>query len=316
MKKLFLLFSLVMSLSQAKSQSVEILTQSNKLGLQVLNYNNTVYKRIEPIYEELRIYTNMSFGGISLGEQYQDAKYWSDTEYVETPIDPDDLNKTKIDTFVNTMRPYFHGKLVQAKKNGKWGLIDFDGKEILPFVYNDMMAFKSSTILPYKKEALPYIVLFGSDQTQMVNQQGELVLDGSVLPTSFKNLNNERKLDVLAICYFGDYLLVNEGGRLYDTLIKVPAVRKTVNGKTKLISAAYKYNRYYFVGGKMNVWQFSTQKFLYAEPKYLLEVHFKDESGADYYEALNVRNYNSILKFTENSGLNLIPAKIEFTIKE
>ena len=312
MKKRVLFYLLLASSLLGSSQSVQIIKQGNLFGISLRNENADEIKRIEPAYEELYIYTKSSFGGMSLGEMYLSSKLWNDTEFIETPIDPNDLSRTKIDTFITDARAHIPGKLIIAKRAGKWGLINFNGEEISAFDKDEIYPMRSKAIVGLKAADAPYLVFIKNEVIHIVNQGGEILADEKTLPKYFNKRSKDVLLDGLEISYFGDYLLVNQGGTLFDTLINVPAVKKTVKGKTKIVMQAYKYANFCYRGGNFNVWQYSTQSYLFPTWQKNIDIILQDVAGNNFFEALDVRNYNSIFKFQTNNQMALVPGKILF----
>ncbi len=312
MKKRVLFYLLIASSLFGSSQSVQIIKQGNLFGISLRNENADEIKRIEPAYEELYIYTKSSFGGMSLGEMYLSSKLWNDTEFVETPIDPNDLSRTKIDTFITDARAHIPGKLIIAKRAGKWGLINFNGEEVSAFDKDEIYPMRSKAIVGLKAADAPYLVFIKNEVIHIVNQGGEILVDEKTLPKYFNKRSKDVLLDGLEISYFGDYLLVNQGGTLFDTLINVPAVKKTVKGKTKIVMQAYKYANFCYRGGNFNVWQYSTQSYLFPTWQKNIDIILQDVAGNNFFEALDVRNYNSIFKFQTNNQMALVPGKILF----
>ncbi len=312
MKKRVLFYLLIASSLFGSSQSVQIIKQGNLFGISLRNENADEIKRIEPAYEELYIYTKSSFGGMSLGEMYLSSKLWNDTEFIETPIDPNDLSRTKIDTFITDARAHIPGKLIIAKRAGKWGLINFNGEEISAFDKDEIYPMRSKAIVGLKAADAPYLVFIKNEVIHIVNQGGEILADEKTLPKYFNKRSKDVLLDGLEISYFGDYLLVNQGGTLFDTLINVPAVKKTVKGKTKIVMQAYKYANFCYRGGNFNVWQYSTQSYLFPTWQKNIDIILQDVAGNNFFEALDVRNYNSIFKFQTNNQMALVPGKILF----
>ncbi len=312
MKKRVLFYLLIASSLFGSSQSVQIIKQGNLFGISLRNENADEIKRIEPAYEELYIYTKSSFGGMSLGEMYLSSKLWNDTEFIETPIDPNDLSRTKIDTFITDARAHIPGKLIIAKRAGKWGLINFNGEEVSAFDKDEIYPMRSKAIVGLKAADAPYLVFIKNEVIHIVNQGGEILVDEKTLPKYFNKRSKDVLLDGLEISYFGDYLLVNQGGTLFDTLINVPAVKKTVKGKTKIVMQAYKYANFCYRGGNFNVWQYSTQSYLFPTWQKNIDIILQDVAGNNFFEALDVRNYNSIFKFQTNNQMALVPGKILF----
>lgn len=314
MKKIFfsLIYILLCNLSQA--QYVKALWKDNLIGLHVVNDAGAEIKRLEPAYEDIEVYTRARFS--TFGEMYINVQFFNDTEFIENPIDPSDYTRTKIDTIVSDSKLYFPGKLVLAKKAGKYGLITMDGEEKAPFNFDAIYPLNAKSMQMVNQQLSPFFLAAEKGKLQILDQTGKFLVPDEKIPAYFKNRNKDLCIDALEISYFGDYFLVNEGGTLFDTIIKVPAVKKVVNGKTKIVTPAYQYSQFWYKGGKFNVWQFSTNSWVFPEAHKNVEIYFQDDKGNNYFESLNVRSLNSIYKFQENSKLGLVPAKISFVPKD
>jgi hypothetical protein len=311
MKKLFLLVLLTIVLSHfGQAQYVKALRKGNLIGLNVVNDAGAEIKRLEPAFEDIEVYTRPRF--VTFGEVYVNVQFFNDTEFIEVPIDPSDYTRTKTDTIVSDSKLYFPGKLVLAKKGGKWGLITIDGEEKAPFDFEAIYPLNAKSMQMVNQQLSPFFLTVNQGKLQILDQTGSILVPDEKIPSYFKNRNKDLTIDAMEISYFGDYFLVNEGGTLFDTIIKVPAVKKVVNGKTKIITPAYQYSQFWYKGGKLNVWQFSTNNWVFPEAHKNVEIYFQDDKGTNYFESLNVRSLPSIYKFQENSKLGLVPARIVF----
>jgi hypothetical protein len=111
-------------------------------------------------------------------------------------------------------------------------------------------------------------------------------------------------------------LLVNEGGVLADSIIKVAAVKEQENGRTVIKEPAYTYSVYVYKKGKFNVLNLNTGEMLWPKGRNNIEIMLKDAAGNLYFESLNPRNPKSVTKYQENLGLGINPAVVEFVGKD
>ncbi|GGD26954.1 WG repeat-containing protein [Hyunsoonleella pacifica] len=65
--------------------------------------------------------------------------------------------------------PFKHGSLVRAKQNGKFGLLDYNEKKILPFLYDD--------IKQIQKRGYPQIIVEKENKFAILNVKGEFLTD-------------------------------------------------------------------------------------------------------------------------------------------
>lgn len=311
---LILLSFLLCNLTQA--QIVKGIQKGNLVGVTFLDKNDKTISTIEPIYEEVHVLIDFQIAGTHLGDVYAESRNMHDSEFFEVPIDPQDPSKTLVDTVVTFGKKFLDGKLIMVKKDGKWGLLTIEGKEKIACIYDGIYPLNANSMQMYKQKDAPFFLLVMNGTQQILDQTGTVLVPDDKIPAYFKNRNKDLIIDALEVSFFGDYFLVNEGGTLFDSIVKVAAIKKVVNGKSKIITAAYEYNRFYYEGGKFNVWQFSTSKYLFEEASKNIEIHIQDANGTDYFESLNVRSIKSIDKFQENGRLGLVPAKISFISKD
>lgn len=294
-------------LAQAKanaaplSLNMKLLRQNGKVGLEFQLENGQPHKRLDPVYDELAAYTLLRVGGISLGNQFKPSRYWNDTEYIEVPIDPNNLSRTRTDTFITDVFAYIANTPVQVKKSGKWGLVDTDGKELLPCAYDDILSLRADNWYGLDPQDYPLMLFYAGTQTRLVNARGEPVLAEEQFPQWYQPLSKQRKGDALEFAFFGTYMLMNEGGALKDTVIKSGGVKMTV---------------YKFTGGTFNVLDLKTGKPLWERNARNIEISFLDPDGKPYYESLNPRSHKSISKFEENFRLGIRPAQVRFEPKD
>lgn len=290
------------------AQNVKPIKEGNLYGLEILDQQNFPVSKIRPLYDELEIFSKLSIGGVSLGTSYVNTRMWNDTEFIEVPIDPNDLSLTKTDTFVKDIRLMVEGTNVLAKKAGKWGLLNQVGEVLIPFEFDKFDYIRSTALVQTEPASSPYLIAFKEGKFSIYNQKGTLILGQELIPNHFQQRPAQETLDMLEFSYFGDYIIIPEGAVLVDSLIKVPAKKQN----NKIIAQAYSYHVYFYRGGNLNVWQASTGKMLFEKAPKNLEIHFQDINGTDYYEPLNVRNNKSILTFLENNSNKLVPQKITF----
>jgi hypothetical protein len=305
---LYLLLSLVTF--SASGQTVKVLQEGNLFGVQFLDREDRVVKIIQPVYEDVAMYVKTQIGGVDLGKGYLSCRFWSDTEYVEVPIDPNDPEKVVVEVIVNDKKAYIENRPIMVKQKGKWGLIKEDGSVIRPIEYNDMKDMQGFKWEGITEERLPLMLLQKDKELTLIDAFDIPVIAPQWFPPYMAGL--KRKVDAMELFYFGNYLLVNEGGTMADTLIKVPAVKAKENGKMVVKEPAYSYEVYIYKRGKFNVINLATGKKLWEKSKTNLEIVFKDNAGNPYFESLNPRIPKSVNAYQSNIGLGITPAQIEF----
>jgi hypothetical protein len=308
MNKIIPLFLLFLVTWSAQSQTVQGLHKGKLTGAIFFDENGKETNRIEPIYEALEVYVSNQIGGIYLGEGYIESRNWMDSEFVEVPIDPNDLERIRVDTIVKLQRAYHVGKPIIGKKDGKYGLLSQQG--------NILMAFEYSRILPsielvgYQNAAQkPLLLMQKGTQYSLVDAGLTPIIKENQFPSYFDKLS--RKAEALELMVFGDYLLVNEGGVLTDSIVKVPAKKKTVKGKLVIKEKAYSYPVYYYKGGNFNVLNLKTGTLLWPVSKADILITASDVDGKALFENLNPRNINSVFNYP-SSRVKVNPSSFEF----
>jgi hypothetical protein len=293
---------------QLQAQTVKGIQKGKLVGVIFYDANDKEVNRIEPAYEEIQVYVKTQIGGINLGVGFVESRYWHDSEYIEVPIDPNDPTLTRVDTFIHFQRAYHVNKPIIAKKDGKYGIINQQGNTLLPFEYNDVL--KALDLIGYQNDAQkPLLLMQNDNKLTLYDASLKVIITDAQLPNNFSKLS--RKEEALALLLFGENLLVNEGGLLVDSIIKVPAKRETVKGKVVIKEKAYSYPVYYYKGGKFNVLNLQTGALLWPESKADILITAFDENGKPHFENLNPRNINSIILF-QNSSHKINPASFEF----
>ncbi|MFY8189871.1 MAG: hypothetical protein ACOVK9_02815 [Bacteroidia bacterium] len=294
MKKIIPFLLLFLGTWSAQSQTVQGLQKGKQVGVVFYDANDKEVNRIEPMYDEIQVHVRSVIGGIYLGDGYVESRYWGDTEYVEVPIDPSDPTLTKVDTFINQKRAYNLNKPIIVKKAGKYGLINQQGNILLPFEYTSILP--SIELIGYQTTALKPLLLMqkGTQQTLYDANLNTLISD-THFPPYFNKLN--RKVEALELMIFGDNLLINEGGILTDSIVKVPAKKETVKGKVVVKEKAYSYPVYYYKGGNFNVLNLKTGALLWPSAKADIFISAFDSDGKPLFENLNPRNINSVFNY-------------------
>jgi len=310
MKKITFFCAFVLIICNAQAQYVKKVQDGKFVGLSFLTDDSKEYKQLKGNYEDLAVFTRVTIGGVTIFNGYNSCNYLADTEYFEVPIDPNDPTKTRIDTMINESKSFDPTKPILAKKAGKWGFINEDGAVLMPYEYDSYLQHNNDDFQNFDVNKKPFILLTKGTQSKLIDAQLQTIISESQFPAYFNGL--KRKVDALELCFFGDYLLINEGGSIVDSLIKVPAVKEVVKGKTVVKIKAYSYSAYVYKGGMFNVLNLKTGSILWPVAKTNIQIKFKDQEGKEYYESLNPRVLKSIFKYQENLGLNITPAQIEF----
>lgn len=307
MKK-FTAILLVLWVFQMQAQTAEGIQKGKWVGVQFYDDNERKVSQIAPIYDEIYVYVKTQIGGMYLGDGFIESRLWHDSEYIEVPIDPNDPTLTKVDTFIHHQRAYHVNKPIIAKKDGKYGILDEKGNVLLGFEHNSYLA--GMDILGYQYAAQKPLVLLqkGNSQT-LYDAKLNIILSEAQFPAYFQKLT--RKEEALQLMLFGDYLLLNEGGIIADSVVKVPAKKETVKGKVVVKDKAFSYSVYYYKGGNFNVLNLKTGSMIWPTAKPEIFITAFDKEGNVHFENLNPRNINSIFHF-QSSSHKINPASFEF----
>lgn len=257
MKQLFILAFLSSAfLCQAQNQ-IRLINQNNKVGYSVENDSGQVVWRIEPQYDYLSFYVSTHLGGVSLGDNYCDSRNWNDTEFIEIPIDPNEPTITRIDTIIMDVKTLYPDRMVIAKKDGKWGFLYSDGTEAVPFIYDSIM-MSNFHLLSHDAS---YFSLVKNNRVSILNKKNETVLGQEMFKQYYPNLSLGAQLNLIEIAFYGDHLVLQQGGKFVDSTVYVKAKPSsyTVRGKKKkMMLPAWNYKTYFFRGGKYNVLNLKT----------------------------------------------------------
>ncbi len=245
------------SFSSQVQHQVRIINQNNKVGYTVENDSGQVLWSIEPEYDFLQLYVSTHLSGILLGDNYCDSRNWNDTEFIEIPIDPNEPTITRVDTIVMDMKTFYPERLVIAKKNGKWGFLYSNGKEAVPFIY-DSIVMSNFHLLSHDAS---YFSLVKNNRVSILNKKNEIVLGEEMFMQYYPNLSLGAQLDLIEIAFYGDRLVLQQGGKFIDSTVYVKA--KTASymergKKKKMIVPAWNYKSYFFRGGKYNILNLKT----------------------------------------------------------
>ncbi len=295
-------------------QTVKAFKEGSLYGVQFLDNEEKVIKIIRPQFEDLAMMVKTRIGGVDLGEGYLSCRFWSDTEFIEVPIDPNDPEKVVVQLEVNDRKIYLPKKPIMAKLNGKWGLINEEGLLLKPHVYDEIIDLSKNKWEGITEERLPLLLLSNGKELSLIDALDITIIKPQQFPPYFGGL--KRKADAIELCYFGNYLLINEGGVLADSIIKVPAVKVQENGKTVVKEPAYSYSIYVYKKGKFNVLNLNTGNMLWEKSRNNVEITLKDGEGNPYFESLNPRIPKSVGKYQENLRLGINPAVVEFVGKD
>lgn len=123
---------------------------------------------------------------------------------------------------------WYEENILRVKKNGKYGLIDFNGKELLPTEYDEITVLEGiANSIIIKKDGKVGLVndngsmIVGTEYTEIKNlgntyKEGYITIDqngkyGATSTTKKQIL--ESKYDEIVQIYLEDYYLVKEGGK-------------------------------------------------------------------------------------------------------
>jgi hypothetical protein len=295
-------------------QTVKAFKEGQLYGIQFLDTDDRVVKIIRPQFEDLAMMVKTRIGGVDLGEGYLSCRFWCDTEFIEVPIDPNDPEKVVVHLEVNDKKIYLPKKPIMAKLNGKWGLINEEGLLLKSHEYDEMLDLSNAKWEGITEERLPLLLLTKGKEMSLIDALDITLIKPQQFPSYMAGL--KRKADALELCYFGNFLLINEGGVLFDSIIKVPAVKVQEKGKTVIKEPAYSYGIYVYKKGKFNVLNLNTGERLWTQSRNNVEILLKDGEGKPYFEALNPRIPKSVSKYQENLRLGITPALVEFIGKD
>ncbi|MDZ4668472.1 MAG: hypothetical protein SGJ00_11410 [bacterium] len=310
MKIIAIIFTLMLFIGNAKAQYVKKIQDGKFVGVSFLTNDLIEYKQLKGNFEDIAVFVHFSINGVYLGESYTSCNLLNDTEFLEVPFDVNDPSKTKVETIITETKSFNPTKPILVKKGGRWGFVNEDGAEMMPCEYEEYLQYSNGAWNNIGSDRKPLILMTRGVESKLVDAQLQPIISESQFPAYFSGL--KRKGDALELCFFGDYILVNQGGSIYDSLIKVPAVKEVVKGKTVVKEKAYSYTTYVYKGGKFNVINLQSGLPLWPVAKTNIQVKFKDQEGKEYFESLNPRSLKSISTYEENLRLGITPAQIEF----
>ena len=310
MKNLCVFLFLVIGF-HVQAQKLKTTYKENLVGFNYYNDDEVYLSSLAPNYQDLYAFVKTSLGDVFINTFYGNCRELCDTEFIDVSKDPNDPSLTKTDTIPYCYKTYFPDKPILAKQNNKWGLINHQGKILLPLHF-DEVSFISKDC--YSRHNNRFLFKKGETYTLM-DDENNLLIDASQFPQYFNQL--KRKEQALQISLFGNYLLVCEGGILADTfeIVINSDVKKTKSGYIETKRKSSKNNYYYYKGGKFNVINLSTGEFIWAEPKSNIEVSFTDNKNNKTFENLNPRNLQSIILYNYNmyaKGHENLPITINF----
>jgi len=291
--KLSFLILLSFYLNQAIAQRSTVIKAQGKFGLESLDsYGRKMQPAIPPVYDLLYVpATGVATNKLAMGSLYLSVKNWVDTDFVETPTDPNDPTITKIDTIVNFDKLVEIRKTIIAYKENKCGLIDFSGNVKAPLEYDSIKVFDGNYYLLDRERAdQPYMLLYKSGNFSVCDNQGKMLIPADFSPILNLKLSAAAKLKVLEFGFFDKFIIVGDGAQVltqtfYDTtFVKV----KTAKGlKNQKLISSYEYT--YLAGGKYNFYDITLSN--YSSPKWCREIVI--DAGA------NNKGEPMIIKFTD-----------------
>ncbi len=276
MKRNLLFVFLLSTLIGFSQNRVRLDVKNDKVGYTVWDEKDSVIIHIDPIFDYISVYVETRIGDIYLGEFYYDVKSCCDTEYMEVPIDPNDPTRTRVDTIITDQKTVVPNKLLIAKKSGLWGLLNLDGSEALPFIYDSIWILTNR----HAAENSPLFILIKNKRIALANQKKEMVLSSEIFQKYYPKLTLTEQEDLLNIALFNNKLIVQQGGKFVDTTFFVKARYAKIKGvKQKARLPAYYYNEFFFSGGKFNVLNLKKNHLLFGnwQNKILLRFTSKTE---------------------------------------
>ncbi len=309
MNKIAILFILnpFLAISHCFSQEITPFRVQEKCGFTVKDASGKVISHVDATFNGLRIHANSVLNtDLTLYMDFGD-NLWSnfvDTIFTESPCHKDSADDCyNVDTSVVYGRKFFNKNIMALRK--KWGLIDYKGNVILPFIYDSILVYRRH-FLPNSKDSeykLPYLLLFKNNKMAVCDNKGKIILNENIQQIINKNISAKVKYDILDFTLIGKNLLVAKDAVYYDSsFVKITknAEIGIVNNDTMYYDHFIRINNKGFVGGSYNVLNLETGKYIFEKWQKKVVVKISSRYKDNNYYILDITNGNSITEYLDN----------------
>ncbi|MDP1725368.1 MAG: hypothetical protein Q8M15_01190 [Bacteroidota bacterium] len=313
MKQLFILVFLSSAFLSQAQHRVRLDTHNNKVGYTIWDDKDQIVFKIEPNFEYIAVNVESRIGNIYLGEMYYDLKMCCDTEYIEVPIDPNNPMIVRVDTIITDQKTIVPNTLIIAKKNGNWGLLNLDGSEAMPFIYDTISTLSN----PHASKNGPLFLLVRHHRVSVLSQKRDTVLSEEIYRQYYPGLSVREQMHLLEIALFNDYLIVQQSGSFIDTTIHVKAKTsyvsiKGVKRKQMVYSPEQNYSEYFFRGGKFNVLILKDNHLLLGKWHNKINMRFKSENRFEKPLWMDITKRKSVMSAYYQYVIVKEPVKVDF----
>lgn len=306
MKKIAILFIIntILAINHCFSQEIIPFRVNEKCGFTVKDRTGKVISHVKDQFNGLKIYTDYIVQTNSpMYWNYGEAafSYYGDTVFSERPCHKDSANDCYIeDTSIVYGRNYYNKSIIAQQK--KWGLIDYKGNTILPFVYDSILIYRRR-YRHYNEDPenkFPYLLLFKNNKMAVCDNKGTIIINENIQQIINKNISAKVKYDILDFTHIDKYLLVAKDAIYYDS-----SYVKIIKNATMYIESndtSY-YDKYIhidnkgFVGGTYNVLNLETGKYLFEKWQKKVFVKISSKYKDNNYDFLDITNGDSIEHF-------------------
>lgn len=174
---------------EVKTYSYYTVYEDGKFGV-INNDGETV---IEPTYDEMIVIPNNSKPIFICTYDVDDANGTYKTKAINEKNEEILTGYDKIeaiDNFDSKQNIWYEDNVLRVSKNGKYGIINFDGQEVLPCEYDEITALKGVT---------SNLIVKKDDNVGLVNEKGQ-----TIIKTEYKNILTLKE------GYKSEYIIVNE----------------------------------------------------------------------------------------------------------
>lgn len=301
---IFLLFYLGIGVNHCLSQEIIPFLVQEKCGFTVKDSSGKVISQVNAKFNGLKIHANSLLNtDYSLYLDYGEnlVSNFVDTIFTESPCHKDSSGDCYIpDTSINYGRKYFYKSIIACQN--KWGLIDYKGKIILPFIYDSILIYgryyRQYSEDPENK--FPFLILFKNNKMAVCDNKGKTILRENKQQIINKNISAKVKYDILDFTLIDKYWVVAKDAVYYDSsYVKIlkNAKMDIVKNDTMYYNSFIPINNNGFVGGSYNVLNLETGKYLFEkwQTKVLVKISSKEKDNI--FDILDITNGDSIARF-------------------